>query len=131
MHFDFSTLMELLLSAITGGGIACLFTIPEKKKAAKLENTSKIIADYERYNNQLKNDLQEADKRIDALQQRVDELYKQSRDALAERDDTIQKLQKRVFELENELEKFRKNAASKKPKSKSNGNKNRQKVEEK
>lgn len=107
MNLDFTSIMELVLSAIGGGGLVAAFTIPEKKKAAKLENDAKIIAEYGQLIDQYREELLERDKRIDQLQKRIEELEAQSCAEKKTRDIRIAELEKQVRDLESQLDTLR------------------------
>lgn len=86
-----STIIPYLLSAIGGGAITSLITLPQIKKGAKLdndtksvsneglsiENLSKIIDEYQDYIQQLKADKKAAIEERDEYKKQVDELWKE------------------------------------------------------
>lgn len=94
---DFTSIIELIVSAIFGGGLVAVLTAPEKKKAAKLENNTKIIEDCYKHIGRLEDELKnlkeyyeglikQRDEEIERLQTRCDELQKQLDSIIAKRD---------------------------------------------
>lgn len=93
---DWTSLIEMLIAAIGGGGLVRLFMIPEKKSSAKLDNAERVIAKYEEI-------LKKYERRISELESEVRELKAAALKETDARDRKIATLQARVYELETKL----------------------------
>jgi len=78
-----------LASALIGGGLVGIFTIPEKKASAKLDNAERVIAKYEEV-------LAKYEKRISELETQVKELEQK----VEQKDSRIDELEHQVLELQ-------------------------------
>lgn len=78
-----------LLTALLGGGIVALFTIPEKKASARLDNAERLVKKYEEI-------LVRYEKRISELENEVEEL----REKLDKKDSRILALETKLSAME-------------------------------
>lgn len=74
---DINAIVQLLISAITGGGLVALFTIPELKAGKKLDNAEKLIAKYDAIIERLEDDNHTKDERINELTSEVRKLQEE------------------------------------------------------
>ena len=84
-----TNLIEPLIAALLGGGLVGIFTIPEKKAAAKLDNAERVIAKYEDI-------LKRYEERISELETQVRELEAKN----AEKDQRIDDLEHQILEIQ-------------------------------
>ena len=68
---DWIQIVEMVGAAITGGGLAGLLLVPEKKSSARLDNAERIIAKYEGIISSLEAEAKEKDEKIEKLQEEV------------------------------------------------------------
>lgn len=92
-------ILEPLIGAIFGGGVVALFTIPQKKEAAKLDNAERIIAKYEKLAELREKDARLREAENKQLKQEVEALTKQ----IEEQKTLIQTLTDKVDELQAAL----------------------------
>lgn len=82
-------LLSSLVAALLGGGLVGIFTIPEKKASAKLDNAERVIAKYEDV-------LKKYEKRISELEAQVKDLEKKNK----EKDARIDELEHQILDLQ-------------------------------
>lgn len=78
-----------LITGLLGGGLVALFTIPEKKAAARLDNAERVVAKYEDI-------LKKYEARISELETEVKTL----REDIDKRDDRIHELEQKLSAME-------------------------------
>ena len=83
-----------LVTALLGGGLVAIFTVPEKKAAARLDNAERVVAKYEEV-------MQRYEKRISELEQEVKELRAESE----RKDERFSELEKQLAVLERKRNK--------------------------
>lgn len=83
-----------LVTALLGGGLVALFTVPEKKAAARLDNAERVVAKYEEVMNKY-------EKRISELEAEVRELRAEA----DKKDARISELEKALAVLERKRNK--------------------------
>ena len=83
-----------LVTALLGGGLVALFTVPEKKAAARLDNAERVVAKYEEVMNKY-------EKRISELEAEVRELRAEA----DQKDARISELEKALAVLERKRNK--------------------------
>jgi len=83
-----------LITALLGGGLVAIFTVPEKKAAARLDNAERVVAKYEEV-------MQRYEKRISELEAEVKELRAESE----RKDDRISELERQLAVLERKRNK--------------------------
>lgn len=78
-----------LITGLLGGGLVALFTIPEKKASARLDNAERVVAKYEDI-------LKKYEKRISELEEEVKTL----REDVEKRDTRIHELEQKLLAME-------------------------------
>ena len=86
---DWLEIITSLVSALIGGGLVGIFTIPEKKASARLDNAERLVAKYEDV-------LKKYEKRISELEAQIKDL-EQKNEA---KDHRIDELEHQVMELQ-------------------------------
>ena len=71
---DFETILTIVGSLMGGGGIVALLTIPELRKAKRLENDGTALSQYKELLEKYEQDLDDARKELTELRKRCDRL---------------------------------------------------------
>ena len=65
-------ILESIVGALLGGGLVAIFTIPEKKASARLDNAERVIAKYEELMKKYETRISELENEVKTLREDVD-----------------------------------------------------------